>query len=98
MNFNIKDTFNKELPADPDKSNTRRQVFESCYSSVIPRVPSNPQRVHITDELAFMLGLKQEDLGSKDFLEIFSGPAYFQILPPMPCVMEDINLVPGPGN
>ena len=29
MQLNIKDTFNQELPADPIKENTRRQVHEA---------------------------------------------------------------------
>jgi uncharacterized protein YdiU (UPF0061 family) len=73
MNLNIKDTFNKELPADPNRQNTRRQVSESCFSFVTPRVPSNPQLLHTSEEMASQLGLNREDLASKDFLEVFSG-------------------------
>ena len=31
MKLNIKDTFNKELPADKETTNTRRQVFDACF-------------------------------------------------------------------
>lgn len=73
MNLNIKDTFNKELPADKNTSNTRRQVFEACYSSVTPRVPSKPTIIHTSTEMADTIGLSKEDITSKDFEAIFSG-------------------------
>ena len=73
MKLNIQDTFNKELPADPNKNNTRRQVFEACYSFVTPRVPSNPEVIHVSKEMAENLGISDEDIQSKDFLEIFTG-------------------------
>jgi len=73
MQLNIKDKFNKELPADPNKSNTRRQVFNSCFSYVTPRVPRDPKLIHASKEMADELGLKEEDLQSEEFLNIFSG-------------------------
>lgn len=73
MQLNIKDKFNLELPADPNKSNTRRQVFHSCFSYVTPRVPSAPKMLHVSKELAETLGITEEDLHSEEFLETFSG-------------------------
>ncbi|MCR9290165.1 MAG: YdiU family protein [Bacteroidetes bacterium] len=73
MKLNISDTFNKELPADPNRNNTRRQVFEAGFSYVTPRVPSNPQLVHASDEMIRAIGLKERDKNSKAFLEVFSG-------------------------
>ena len=35
--LNIKDYFNKELPEDPIKENTRRQVTEACFSYADPK-------------------------------------------------------------
>jgi uncharacterized protein YdiU (UPF0061 family) len=72
MKLNIKDTFNKELPADSNKNNTRRKVFEACYSYVTPRIPSNPKLIHVADEVAAMLDL-ENDTQSEEFLNIFSG-------------------------
>ncbi len=73
MNLNIKDKFNKELPADPNKANTRRQVLKACFSYATPRTPSDPKLIHATDEVASMLGLTAADLQSERFLEVFSG-------------------------
>jgi serine/tyrosine/threonine adenylyltransferase len=73
MNLNIKDTFNIELPADPIAANGRRQVENACFSYVTPRVPTNPQFVHLNTEFAFELGFTAEDLENPEFLQIISG-------------------------
>ncbi|MEL6672383.1 MAG: YdiU family protein [Bacteroidota bacterium] len=73
MQLTLKDTFNRELPADPNRQNTRRQVFKSAYSFVEPRQPSQPTLVHASPEMAAALGLTESDLQSEAFLEIFSG-------------------------
>lgn len=76
MKLNIQDTFNKELPADPDKNNTRRKVFEACYSFVTPRIPSNPSLIHAADEVAELLELER-DTNSEEFLNVFSGKTVY---------------------
>ncbi len=73
MNLNIKDKFNKELPADPDNSNTRRQVHNACFSYVTPRKPSMPKLLHYSEEMAANIGLDSQDVKSSDFLKVFSG-------------------------
>ncbi len=73
MKLNIKDTFNKELPADANKTNTRRQVLEACYSYATPRVPSDPVLIHHSREMAEHIGLSEEDVHSAEFLHVFSG-------------------------
>jgi len=73
MNLNIQDTFSKKLPADPNRDNTRRQVFKSCYSFVKPKIPTNPKVLHVATDVADFLGLTEEDLLSKEFLETFTG-------------------------
>lgn len=73
MKLNVYDTFNKELPGDPDQGNTRRQVNAACFSFVTPRQPSEPKLLHASEAVAQMLGITAKDVDSKDFLEIFSG-------------------------
>ena len=73
MQLNINNTFNKELPSDSNTENTRRQVFEATHSYVSPKVPSNPKLIHASKEMANAIGLDEEDINSKDFLETFSG-------------------------
>lgn len=72
MKLHIHNTFTAELPADPNKNNTRRKVFDACFSYVIPRIPSNPKLVHVADDVAELLEVKK-DMNSEEFLNIFSG-------------------------
>mgnify|MGYP000159163236 CR=1 FL=1 len=51
MKLNFKDTFNKELPADPNKENNRRQVHEACFSYVTPKIPGEPSLIHVSPEM-----------------------------------------------
>lgn len=73
MKLHLNDTFNKQLPADAETSNNRRQVFGACFSYVTPRVPSHPKLLHVSDEVADLIGLSKEDVASNDFLELISG-------------------------
>jgi len=73
MELNIQDTFNRELPADSDITNRRRQVLEACFSYVTPRVPSNPSVVHVSKEMSEALGISEDDLSEPFFKEVFSG-------------------------
>ena len=72
IKLNIKDKFNKLLPADSILENSRRQVKNACFSYVTPKKPSNPSLVHVSPEMVDAIGLK-ESTGSQDFLEIISG-------------------------
>jgi uncharacterized protein YdiU (UPF0061 family) len=73
MRLNISDTFNKELPSDSNTENSRRQVFEATHSYVTPKVPSSPRLLHASKEVTEVIGLDQEDIDSKSFLDVFSG-------------------------
>ncbi|WP_298494998.1 YdiU family protein [uncultured Algibacter sp.] len=73
MNLNIKDIFNKELPADLIKDNSRRQVIEACFSFVTPKHTAKPELLHVSSEMLENLGLSESDAESKDFLNVFTG-------------------------
>ena len=73
MKLNIKDTFSKELPADKNLENSRRQVLDACFSFVKPKKPSNPKLIHVSDEMLSNLGLTEEDSKTEEFLQIFTG-------------------------
>ena len=73
MQLNIQNTFNRELPADPQPENTRRQVENACFSYVMPRIPSDPVLVHVSEEMLRAIGLQPEDKNDPEFLKIFSG-------------------------
>jgi len=73
MKLNIKDTFNIELPADPNVENTRRQVKEACFSFVMPRKTSKPKLIHVSPEMLKKIGLTPKDGKSDTFLRVFTG-------------------------
>ena len=77
MKLHLNDTFNQQLPADSNVSNTRRQVFESAFSFVSPRVPSNPKLIHVADEVAQLIGISEAETQSNDFLNLVSGSAVY---------------------
>lgn len=75
MQLNIRDTFNKELPADPVLENTRRQVYKACFSFVSPKSTSRPQMIHVSSDMLENLRLSVNDGRSTEFLEVFTGNA-----------------------
>ena len=62
-----------QLPADPDTSNTRRQVNNAVYSFVDPTPVAAPSLVAFSSDVAADLGLSAEDLASDEFVQVFSG-------------------------
>ncbi len=75
MKWHIDDSFSRELPADLELTQRRRQVLKACFSYVTPRVPSNPERLHVSGELLSELGFDQDYAQSEEFLSLFSGSA-----------------------
>jgi uncharacterized protein YdiU (UPF0061 family) len=73
MKFTLKDTFVKELPADPILENEPRQVKNACFSYVTPKKTSNPKLLHVSPEMLAELGLDIGDSQSKEFLNTFTG-------------------------
>ncbi len=73
MNLNIKDTFNKELPADPVLENGRRQVKEACFSYVTPKKTSKPELIHVSPEMLSALGISDVEAQSESFLNVVTG-------------------------
>ncbi|MGB0981750.1 MAG: protein adenylyltransferase SelO [Winogradskyella sp.] len=73
MQLHISNTFNTELPSDSNQTNTRRQVINATHSYVLPKMPSQPQLIHASKAMANAIGLEENDITSKDFLDVFSG-------------------------
>ena len=71
--FTFDNRFTRELPADPETGNARRQVTQACYSRVQPAKVSQPQLVAYAWEVAEELGLSRTFCESDDFPHIFSG-------------------------
>lgn len=73
MKIEITNHFTDQLPGDPNLENSRRQVLESAYSFVDPIQTSNPSLIHVSDEMQKELGLSEEDIESKEFLDFVTG-------------------------
>lgn len=73
MKLNIRDKFNKELPADTILENSRRQVAEACFSYVSPKQTAKPELLHVSPEMLENLGLSEDDAISEEFLSVFTG-------------------------
>ena len=65
--------FIRELPADPETANNRRQVYGACYSRVLPTQVAAPQIVAYSREVAELLDLDVTLCASTDFTQVFSG-------------------------
>ena len=65
--------FTRELPADPETSNHRRQVTRACYSRVLPTKVLQPKRVAYAREVAEELDLASEACESVEFEQVFAG-------------------------
>lgn len=73
MKLNLNDTFNRELPADPNTENRVRQVPNAAFSYVSPTKPKNPSIIHVSPPMLEAIGLNEKDAKSEEFLKIFSG-------------------------
>ncbi len=65
--------FTRLLPADPVTENSRRQVFNACYSRVAPVRPITPQLVAYSREAAALIDLDAAACTSPLFTRVFSG-------------------------
>ena len=63
----------RDLPADPETDNYRRQVYGACYSRVHPTAVSQPKLVAYSREMAEQLDLSAEVCESEDFCQVFIG-------------------------
>tara|TARA_B100000809_G_scaffold249300_2_gene280471 strand:- start:41779 stop:43344 length:1566 start_codon:yes stop_codon:yes gene_type:complete len=73
MKLKIKETFNKELPADPILENTRRQVEKACFSYTTPKKTKNPEIIHVSPEVTELLGIEKDDIATQEFKNVFTG-------------------------
>lgn len=71
--LNFDNRFTRELPADPETDNFRRQVRGACFSRVKPTPVSNPKLVAYSKEVANFLDLTEETCESDLFTQVFAG-------------------------
>ncbi|MCC5859500.1 MAG: YdiU family protein [Ectothiorhodospiraceae bacterium] len=67
--------FLRELPADPETGNHRRQVTGACYSYVQPTPVRQPELLAYSAEMAAELGLSGQDCEHPLFTRVFAGNA-----------------------
>ena len=65
--------FTTQLPADPDPSNSPRQVEGALFSRVVPTPVAAPRTLVWSPEVAELLGLAPELCASEDFAQVFAG-------------------------
>jgi len=65
--------FIRELPADSDSDNIRRQVLQACFSFVQPAKVPAPQLISYSKEVAQLLDISEQDCQSDIFLNAFVG-------------------------
>jgi hypothetical protein len=76
QNLTFDNSFVRELPGDPEKTNSLRQVFGSFFSPVQP-TPANgePWTVTFSPEVCELLSLDPSECQRPEFAMIFSGAA-----------------------
>jgi protein adenylyltransferase len=67
------DSFQRELPADPEASPHRRPVLGACFSRVRPTPVGAPQLLAYSREVAELCGISPDEAESPRFRAVFSG-------------------------
>lgn len=65
--------YTRELPADPEPANFRRQVTAACFSRVRPTPVAKPQLVAYAREVADLLDLAPAVCAAPEFAQVFGG-------------------------
>jgi uncharacterized protein YdiU (UPF0061 family) len=75
----------RELPADPETENYRRQVAGAVYSRVNPTPVKNPKLVVGAHEVAALLDLPESIFQQTEFAQIFGGNQLLAGMEPHAC-------------
>ena len=76
----------RELPADSENNNYRRQVFGAVYSRVMPAPVKNPQLIAAAGEVAELLDLSSSVFSDPQFAQVFGGNQLLAGMDPHACV------------
>jgi uncharacterized protein YdiU (UPF0061 family) len=74
--------FVRELPADPQPGNHRRQVHGALYSPVAPTPVARPTLIAHSSEVAALIGLTEANIRSDAFAQVFGGNALLSSMQP----------------
>lgn len=75
----------RELPADPEAENYRRQVTGAIYSRVNPTPVKNPQLVAGAKEVAALIDLPESIFAQPEFAQVFGGNQLLAGMAPHAC-------------
>lgn len=75
----------RELPADPEVKNYRRQVTGAVYSRVNPTPVSNPTLLAASREVAELLDLPESVFAEPEFVQVFAGNILLPGMEPHAC-------------
>lgn len=75
----------RELPADPETENYRRQVAGAIYSRVNPTAVKNPRLVAGAKEVAALLDLPESIFQQTEFAQVFGGNQLLAGMEPHAC-------------
>jgi uncharacterized protein YdiU (UPF0061 family) len=75
----------RELPADPELQNYRRQVMGAVYSPVKPTPVANPQLLAAAREVAALLELPETVFADTQFAQVFGGNELLSGMEPHAC-------------
>jgi len=73
LDLKFQNPFVDQLPGDGESRNFVRLVSDSCYSLVEPTATSKPSLISYSQELAELLGVSPERIGTETFTEVFAG-------------------------
>lgn len=73
LDLQFDNRFVNDLPADPVEHNYPRQVFNSLYSFVRPKIFAHPELVAAAADVAALLGLRPRVFQQKEFANVFCG-------------------------
>lgn len=76
----------RELPADPEPDNYRRQVANAVYSRVTPTPVANPQLIAGASEVAALIDLPATIFTDPQFAQVFGGNTLLAGMEPHACV------------
>ena len=82
QSLNFDNRFTRELPADENSVNSRRQVYNACYSRVLPTAVAKPQTIAWSREAAEILELDMEACESQEFADVFGGNVQLEGMDP----------------
>ena len=77
MEFKIDNSFIDNLPADENIENNRRQVFNACYSFVLPQKPKAGKLIHHSDDVCNELDISSEEINADPLQKILTGEEIF---------------------